>query len=273
MPSVELIQIIMPAIFAGIMVAITHAPLGIEVLKRGIIFIDLAVAQIAGLGLVIVGHEPLWLSQITALAFALAAAMFFRLIEKKAPNAQEAIIGVSFILASSLALLLLADNPHGGQETQHLLSGQILFISWHDVINHLPVYAVIIGLWFAVPKVRSGIWFYVLFAFAITSSVQLVGVYVVFASLILPALASRKILGAITCGVASVILGIAIATIFDLPAGPIIVCSYVAVTIIFRLLSYATTHICSVFIPRHFSHYQSQATKTCNSSKRKPGSD
>lgn len=241
MLSSEMIEIVSPALFAGLMIALTHAPLGIEVLKRGIIFIDLAVAQVAGLGLVAVGvlvpGASVWEMQLAALCFALGAAFFFRFIERKMPDEQEAVIGCSFVLAASLALLILSNDPHGGEEIEHLLSGQILFVTWHDVLIHLPVYIIILCLWFTRPAVRNGVWFYVLFAFAITSSVQLVGVYVVFASLILPALATNKIVRAWMCGISSVLLGIIISVITDYPAGPVIVCSYAVVTIVLRFIS------------------------------------
>jgi len=196
MLSIELLEIVGPALAAGLMIALTHAPLGIEVLRRGIIFIDLAIAQIAGLGLVAVGlymkDAPWWMAQSVALACALLAGLFFRFIERKLPRQQEAVIGTSFILAASLALLLLADSPHGGEEVRHLLSGQVLFVTWPHVLAHAPVYAIILSLWFLMPRIRRSIWFYILFAMAITSSVQLVGVYVVFASLIIPALSSVR---------------------------------------------------------------------------------
>lgn len=235
MVSFEMIGIVGPVLAAGLMIALTHAPLGIEVLRRGIIFIDLAIAQIAGLGLVAASalwDDPAWwMVQAAALSFALLAALFFRLIERRLPEQQEAIIGCSFVLAASLALLLLADRPHGGEEIQHLLSGQILFVTWRDVLVHAPVYATILALWFGWPqKARQSLWFYALFAAAITSSVQLVGVYVVFASLILPALAAvparHKHLTAWSCGIASVCIGILLATFCDCPAGPVIVLAY-----------------------------------------------
>jgi zinc/manganese transport system permease protein len=233
MLSSEMIEIVMPALFAGIMIALTHAPLGIEVLRRGIIFIDLAIAQIAGFGLVLANYlaeDNMLAMQLSALAFALAGAFFFRFIEKKAPEKQEAIIGCSFVLAASASILVLSGNPHGAEEVQHLLSGQILFVTWDEIFKHLPVYILILALWLLVPRVRSGAWFYVLFALAITSSVQLAGVYVVFASLILPALASSRIAVAWVFGIASVVMGIIISVITDAPAGPVIVCSYVALT-------------------------------------------
>jgi len=233
-----------PALAAGLIVALTHAPLGLEVLRRGIIFIDLAIAQIAGLGLVAAAlflpESAWWVMQCAALGCSLLAAFFFRWVEHKCPEQQEAIIGSSFVLAASMALLLLADHPHGGEEIQHLLSGQILFVTWQEVLAHAPIYALILGLWFAIPKVRSGTGFYALFALAITSSVQLVGVYVVFTSLILPALASskvdKKLLTAWTVGIFSVLAGVLFATLLDLPAGPVIVLSYILVAVAARLL-------------------------------------
>ena len=237
MPSLEMIEIVGPALVAGLMIALTHAVLGIEVLKRGIIFMDLAVAQIAGLGLVVANtylHEPAgWVVQSMALAAALLAGLFFRWIENKIPEQQEAIIGSSFVLAASISLMSLADHPHGGEEVQHLLSGQILYVTWQNVLIHSPVYAAILLLWFTTPRVRENLWFYLLFATAITSSVQLVGVYVVFASLILPALAAARIartyVAAWVCGIASVTSGIVISTSLDLPAGPFIVVAYCTV--------------------------------------------
>ncbi|MDA8653520.1 metal ABC transporter permease [Alphaproteobacteria bacterium] len=247
MISSEMVSIVGPALIAGLMIALTHAPLGIEVLKRGIIFIDLAVAQIAGLGLVAASvwlHEPsIWLMQAIALICAIAAGLFFRRIEKTMPEQQEAIIGVSFVLAASLAILLLADHPHGGEKIQHLLSGQMLFVTWTDVITHAPIYVFILLAWFLKPSLRQGISFYLLFALVITSSVQLVGVYVVFASLILPALAAMKskaiYLTAWLCGVLAVTTGIIAAMMVDVPAGPVIVLSYVMSSIIIKKISSA----------------------------------
>jgi len=177
-------------------------------------------------------HEPVWwIIQIAALGSAIAAAILFRITERILPHEQEAIIGSSFVLAGATALLLLADRPHGGEDVQHLLSGQILFVSWRDVQSHAPVYLGILLMWFGWPdKARKGNLFYLLFAIAITSSVQLVGVFVVFASLILPALASsnskKKVISAWGCGVVSVLLGIAVSASIDAPTGPILVITY-----------------------------------------------
>ena len=242
MINMEMIEIISPALVTGLLIALTHGLLGIKVLERGIVFIDLAIAQIAGLGLVIAGiflPEYGWSYQFIALLFAISASLFFYYIEKTAPDIQEAIIGCSFVLAASLSILFLSNHSHGSDEIKHLLSGQILFVTFQDILQHLPVYIGIIGLWFLKPKIHSGIGFYLIFAFAITSSVQLVGIYVVFASLILPAIAAKNqknpLLTSWICGVVSVILGIAFATIFDLPAGVLVVISYFIVTCLIKL--------------------------------------
>ncbi len=240
----DIIEIIGPAFIAGLMIALTHALLGIEVIKRGIIFIDLAIAQIAGLGLIVSSyffHDPHALNlQLIALSFAFMGGIFFYFIEKITPEQQEAIIASSFVLSASIILLLLSNYPHGGERIQDLLSGQLLFITWHDVLMHAPIYGLILALWLCFPWLRKGIGFYLIFAFAITSSVQLVGVYVVFASLILPALAaidynySYPI--AWLCGIMSVCLGILISIIYNLPSGPVTVVCYTGVTLFLKIL-------------------------------------
>ena len=240
MLTTELMIIIGPPLVAGLLISITHAPLGIEVLRRGIIFIDLAIAQIAGLGLVaaeIILHEPpMLIVQAAALGAAVLAGLFFRKIESRMPKHQEAIIGVAFILAASLTILILADHPFAGEKTTHLLSGQILFVSWGDVLYHLPVYLFTLATWFLIPRSRGGVWFYLIFALAITSSVQLVGVYVVFASLILPALSvvnfNNSVIYAWISGISAILLAMLVSVLSDLPTGPFIVITYTVVAIL-----------------------------------------
>ncbi|MAM68263.1 MAG: hypothetical protein CMM12_05855 [Rhodospirillaceae bacterium] len=244
MPSLEIFEIVLPAAIAGLAIALIHSVLGIEVLRRGIIFIDLAIAQIAGLCVVLTSlwmHEPSWSeTQVVAGLAALLAAVFFRWVEKIIPNEQEAIIGSCFVLAASAVLLALANHPHGGEEIQHILSGQILFISWSEILAFIPLYVVATMLWFVVPSVRSGLGFFVLFALVVTASVQLVGVYVVFASLILPALAVNrmgrgKAIAAMIAGFVAVLIGITGSALHDFPAGPVLVFSFAIVAVAYRL--------------------------------------
>ena len=229
-----------PALVVGLIVTVVHAPLGIEVLKRGIVFIDLATAQVVGLAIIVLGlwiEDPSWVvRQSTSFGAGIGIALFFRWIELEAPREQEAVIGSCFIVAASAALLALADSPHGAEELRHVLSGQILFVDWIDIAAFAPIYGLVTALWLAVPSMRTGAGFFVLFALAVTASVQLVGVYVVFASLILPALAARAPTGyvlarALASGIAAVVAAIAISAVADLPAGPfLVVCFAVSAT-------------------------------------------
>lgn len=226
------ISLIWPAFLAGIIVLSTHVPLGVEVLKRGIIFIDLAIAQMAGLG-VIFAHllgwgEDVWLVQLSALLAALLAALLLRLSEKCWPEIQEALIGVSFVLAATLGVIMLAGNPHGGEALADILVGQILWIDIEQLIPVLAVYALILLIWFKFKEVRKGVVFYLLFALAITQSVQLVGVYLVFASLIIPALINKSssassLLSGYSVGLLGYGVGLVVAHIQDWPAGAVIV--------------------------------------------------
>ena len=239
-PIPDLLEIVLPALLTGLAVVSIHAPLGLEVLSRGIIFIDLAVAQIAGLLVTLWQPDQAWLVvQVSALIAAVLAAGFFRWVERAMPKEQEAVIGSSFVVAASLVLLVLADHPHGREHFQDILSGQLLFVAWADIAKFLPAHMAALALWVMVPRVRRGLPFYVLFAVVVTVSVQLVGVYVVFASLILPALAVNnrdrgRMLGAMACGASAVVGGIAVSVLADIPTGPFLVLAFAVAMVVFR---------------------------------------
>jgi len=183
-----------PACAAGLLVLATHVPLGKQVLARGIIFIDLAIAQIAGLGVILAQalgvDEHGFGTQLAAAAAALLGAGLLAWTDKRWPERQEPLIGTLFVLAATGGLLLLANNPEGGEHLKDLLVGQILWVNYAQLIPVLILSAVILGLMWWRRGHFGGLWFYGLFALAITASVQLVGVYLVFASLIVPALAT-----------------------------------------------------------------------------------
>ena len=223
---------------AGFLVTATHAPLGAQVLNRGIVFIDLAVAQIAGLGVVFadwLGFEPQGAAvQVSALAAALAGALVLNWTEKLWPDVQEAVIGVAFVVAANAAMLLLAANPHGAEHLKDLLVGQILWVTPGRLALVAVATALILAAWFALGTRLGRTGFYVLFACAVTVAVQLVGLYLVFATLIVPALATRRLArGRIAVGYAVAALsyaaGLAASMATDLPAGPLIVCTMTAV--------------------------------------------
>ena len=234
-------SILIPALLAGLLVTSTHVPLGIQVLKRGIVFIDLAIAQVAGLGIMVAdlfGWEPQgWGVQAAAMGAAMAGAIMLTWAEKRWPDVQEATIGVSFVLAASAAVLLLAGNPHGGEHLKDLLVGQILWVSLKTLVPVLIVYAIVLGVWFGLRERIGRAGFYVLFAATVTVSVQLVGVYLVFASLIIPALATRKFAGrrlaaAYLTSALGYAAGLAASALFDLPSGAVVVWSMAVVAVL-----------------------------------------
>lgn len=233
------ISILAPAFLAGLLVLSTHVPLGRQVLGRGIVFIDLAIAQIAGLGVTVAATFGLetggWSMQAAAAAAALSAALLLTWTERKMPEVQEALIGVLFAFAACVELLVLADNPHGGEHLKDLLVGQILWVQPAALAPVAIFYAVALLLWFAFRRQIGQIGFYVLFALVVTQSVQLVGIYLVFASLIVPALAARRfgekaqLPIAYAVGVAGYVAGLLLSALFDLPTGAMIVVSLVGV--------------------------------------------
>lgn len=245
----DTLAILAPALASAWMIALVHTPLGINVLRRGIIFIDLAVAQIAALAVVLT--TVFWpqthsiISQLFTFALALAAAVLFFIIEKKIPKHQEAIIGSCYIVSSSLALLLLSFSAHGAQAFGQLISGDILFVSWRQWFSHLPIYLTVLVLWFGIKRLRQGLGFYVLFALAVTSSVQLAGVYLVFASLIFPALAScqfkNPLLPALATSISASFLGLGVSFYADWPTGPVLVLSLALVSFIVALTVFILT--------------------------------
>lgn len=228
-------SILGPAFVAGLLVVATHVPLGREVLARGIVFIDLAIAQIAGLGVIAadaLGWEPQGFAvQIAAVTAALLGALALTFTEKRWPEIQEALIGVSFVLAATAGILLLANNPHGGEHLKDLLVGQILWVSYNQLVPIALLTAAILALWFGAGAKLGRIGFYATFAFAVTASVQLVGIYLVFASLIVPALAIRRLSGwpalwrGYALGALGYALGIVASALYDLPTGAVVVCA------------------------------------------------
>ena len=180
-----------PAFVVGAMILFTHIILGQEVLKRGIIFVDLAIAQAVALGVVIVEFLHLdssLLRQVLMLCASFLSAILFYWIEKKFPQYQEAMIGILYVMFSTISIFLLSHNPHGAEHFGSMLSGEIIFVSWGSIFSHFPIYLFIVLLSFYYKKFKEGLSFYLILAFAVTSSVQLVGVFLVFISLIVPAL-------------------------------------------------------------------------------------
>jgi zinc/manganese transport system permease protein len=167
--------------------------------------------------------------QLAAGIAAVLGALLLTWTERRWPEVQEAQIGVVFVLAATGSLLLLAHNPHGGEHLRDLLAGQILWVRPEQLA--LPgVATAAIALVLLRWRDRLGpLGFYLLFALAVTISVQLVGVYLVFASLIVPGLAvrnhgqRRRLPVAYAVGTGGYAIGLALSLVYDLPSGALIV--------------------------------------------------
>ncbi len=239
-------SILAPAMVAGLLVLSTHVPLGQEVLKRGIIFIDLAIAQIAGLGVLLAGvigwEDNVWLVQASAVSAALLASAGLHWTEKRWPQSQEPLIGILFVLAATGSILLLAENPHGAEHLKDLLVGQILWVTWGMLIPVAFLYAVLLFAWFKWHDHFGRTGFYVVFAFTVTASVQLVGVYLVFSSLIIPALATQRLHGkqrllvGYSLGAVAFLSGIVFSALFDLPTGAMTVWTMALLAVVAGML-------------------------------------
>lgn len=247
------LNILLPAFIAGLLVLATHIPLGMKVLARGVIFADLAVAQIAGLGVVLAGllelsDRPLLVQGIAA-ASALCGAALLTLIERYLPEVKEACIGLTFVLAASGSILLMSRDVHAGEHLKDLLVGQILWAGNNQLIATALLSAALLMIWRSRQARLGNFGFYALFALAVTASVQLVGVYLVFASLIVPALATHHVAAyrmvyAFAIGIAGYAVGLLLSAWFDLPGGATIVWSLAAVGGITMLLLKAQKIMC-----------------------------
>lgn len=254
-------EIIFPAFVAGVLVVATHVPLGQEVLRRGIVFLDLAIAQMAALGVVVAsvfgrdflgGHldhlGALGQYLVPCTASVITAIGLYRLHRLETAT-QEALIGITFVLAATGSMLLVAHDPHGGELLQKTLAGQILWVQFPDLLAVSIIYGAILVVWHLWKDRWGAAIFYPLFAIAITISTQLIGVYLVFASLIIPALTTKALkieserqalavgygLGGLAYG-----LGLLFSAMLDLPSGPTVVWTVASISLLAWLIARKT---------------------------------
>jgi zinc/manganese transport system permease protein len=225
-----------------------HCYLGLHVLARGVIFVDLALAQVAAFGTVfafILGyeHEDIRSYLISLVATQLAALYLAFANKHKKRIQQEALIGVLYACFSAMVVLLLDKASHGHEHLKYALVGQLLWVSWADVLQVSIIYGVVASLhyYFRHALIKQSFeggqhwkWdflFYALFGIVITSSVHVAGVLLVFAFLIVPAILSslfyqtikaRLIFGWLM-GLVLSLIGMNLSYFLDLPAGAVIV--------------------------------------------------
>ncbi len=255
----NIIIFLLPAFIACIILTGIHTYLGIHVIHRGVIFVDIALAQIAALGMTVALHYGFEPQSSATYFFALGAtslgALFFAYFRDEKIS-QEVIIGVSFAVSSAMGILISDRLPHGSEHLKQILSGDILWVTWPQLQKTAIIYAILgifhflirHNLWLVsigpdrarAKGLRLWVWdliFYLSFGLVITSSVQMAGILQVFAFLIVPAccsilffedLKSRLLFGWIL-GVLCSVAGIGVSYFWDLPTGPAIVSVFGAV--------------------------------------------
>lgn len=228
-----MIDILLPATLLGIVLMVIHGYFGIQIIKRNIIFADLAVGQMAALGVAISLY--LFESSYTyyfSVMFAILSASLIAFIQHRKDTHIEAFIGLMYALGISGVFIVMSHSPHGLEELNNLLAYDILFTRYEDVMITAITYCVI-GLFLYVIRGLEGIKrelaFFILFALTITSSVRLAGVFVVFSILIAPSLTAIKLFSkhhlffATVIGSLVFLLSIILSYNFDLPTGYTIV--------------------------------------------------
>jgi zinc/manganese transport system permease protein len=249
-----------PFVMCLILVGI-HCYLGLHVLARGVIFVDLALAQVAALGTTVAylwGHEHSGeASYMVSLGFTICAALFFSLANRfRSKVSQEAMIGIVYALGSAAVILLVDRMSHGAEHIKYAMVGQILWVTWSDVWATALIYSGVAFLHylFRGPLLQASFgkrdhWFwdflfYALFGVVITSSVHVAGVLLVFAFLIVPAVASTFFFSSISSrllfgwglGFALSVIGMGASYAWDLPAGAVIVVVFTAVPVLGTIL-------------------------------------
>ncbi|MDH5803969.1 MAG: metal ABC transporter permease [Gemmatimonadota bacterium] len=259
-------ELMFPAFVASMVLVGMHAYLGIHVIARGVIFVDLALAQVAALGWAAAGlgiserlHSAIGIpEEVAGYAMGIGATLLAagllsitRMKHKYVP--QEAIIGIIYVVASAGTILLAAQAPRGSEHVEHLLTGSLLWVTWPQIFKTAILYGFIgITHWFLRDRfftislhpdeARTHKWslkwwdfvFYALFGMMVTSSVAIAGVLLVFSFLVIPAVIAflftekRGPLLAIawSTGGAAAVLGLIVSYQTDLPTGPVVVMAY-----------------------------------------------
>ncbi len=216
----------LPPVLALVAGVLALAPLGARVLQRGVVFIDLAVAQAAALSALAVtalADHPGWaVTQAAAAAGALAAAALVAALARSWPAQREALIGLVYVACACAALLVARRDAHGAEHLHALLAADVLWSDWPQVFQLAGCAA---GVALAARVLDRDAWFFTVFALVASLAVQVLGLFVVFAGLIAPGLWRRAGLGggaAVALALAAALAGLAASWAFDAPSGPLV---------------------------------------------------
>ncbi len=271
MLDASMISFLAPAFFASLILTGIHAYLGVHVVERGVIFVDLSLAQIAALGATVAlflpaahsdPHAPIvyWIS----LAFTFIGAFVFSTVRStRARIPKEAIIGICYAVASAAAILAMSKATSESEHLKDMLVGNILSVSWSEVLKTALLYGAIGTFHFVFRRrfleismdphraeaegVSVRFWdflFYASFGFVVTSSVSIAGVLLVFCYLIVPSVAAmlyaesvgRRLAIGWSMGTIVSALGVYLSLQLDLPTGATIVCTFGLVLVIMALV-------------------------------------
>ncbi|PKG37185.1 metal ABC transporter permease [Psychromonas sp. Urea-02u-13] len=239
---------LLPAICCGLLAVYCNVLLGRQVLIRGIIFIDLAMAQVAALGILLTDkffhvymHQYAWASYLGATLLTGLVAFVIAKLESRRIKHLEAIIGAFYVLSACLAIILVSNNPHGIVLVKSLLQGQLLWVNWSQAWVLLGFSVLLFTVNHYHPQFLKGSGFYVAFALAIPMLIQTLGVYLEFAMLVVPAVAAaslmahRPIIVAFIIASIGLMAGLMSSLFWDIPSGPAIVLM-ICLTALFALL-------------------------------------
>ncbi len=254
----EFFQLMLKPFIACLILTGIHAYLGLHVIERGVIFVDLALAQVAAVGAT-VGF--LWgfglhstASYLIALGFTLVGAAIFAATRLRRPVVpQEALIGIVYAVAAAASIVVLSRAPEGGEELKALLVGHLLFVDWPEIAKMALLYSLIgLILWLVrrplllisqeperafAQGLRVRWWdflFYATFGVVVTNSVEMAGVLLVFSFLIVPAVCGvllaktvgRRLAVGWVAGTLTSVLGVTASYVWDLPTGATVVCAF-----------------------------------------------
>jgi zinc/manganese transport system permease protein len=267
----QIVEFLAAPFVASLILTGIHAYLGVHVVERGVIFVDLSLAQIAALGATIAmlmpfstgdphSGEVYWVS----LLFTFIGAAIFSLIRtRRARIPQEAIIGITYAVASAASILAMSKSTSQAEHLKDMLVGNIIAVSWPDVLKTAGLYG-LVGLFHYIFRkpflaismnheqaeatgLNVRLWdflFYASFGFVVTSSVAIAGVLLVFCYLIVPSVAAmlyadtigRRLAIGWTMGTIVSAVGVYLSLVLDLPTGATIVCTFGLVLIIMAAL-------------------------------------
>ncbi|HEX9691327.1 MAG TPA: iron chelate uptake ABC transporter family permease subunit [Gemmatimonadales bacterium] len=267
-----MIDLMLPAFVAAMIIVGIHSYLGVHIIARGVIFVDLALAQVAAMGWALAelglaqsvstatGLPEETAAYIVGLAATLVAAALFsmsRMDNSRIP--QEAIIGIVYVVASAATILLAAQAPRGAEHVEQLLTGTLLWVTWPRIWKTAALYLVLAAVHWVFRKrfmlislhpkeaialgYRVRLWdfvFYALFGLVVTASVSIAGVLLVFSFLVIPAViaflfterSGPLLIIAWSTGIVATVVGLVVSYRGDLPTGPVVVLAFGAALVV-----------------------------------------